>query len=277
MKMQYYSVLFCLLSIISTDSFANEKSAKNPFLTELNEPIEYGRLSANDVEAYANYVAKEAIDGIASVKNLKFETFENLFGAVEDLNTKISVAYSNCHMLYWVSPDSSIRAKGLLGFQLLDSVSTLIFSDIELYNKMLRFKKSSAYNDLKGNRKILADEMILTFERTGVNLQNEQLEKYKALDKEIGQLTSQYSENMNSSRDILVLDEKGTNGLPAAFKENYKVSEGNYEIPIINATNETVMANAVNEATRKAYFIKFNSRAADKNIIILDSLVKKER
>lgn len=50
--------------------------------------------------------------------------------------------------------------------------------------------------------------MILTFERTGVNLQNEQLEKYKALDKEIGQLTSQYSENMNSSRDILVLDEK---------------------------------------------------------------------
>jgi thimet oligopeptidase len=275
MKIQYYSVLFCLLSIISTDSFANEKSTKNPFLTELNEPIEYGRLSANDVEAYANYVAKEAIDGIASVKNLKFETFENLFGAVEDLNTKISVAYSNCHMLYWVSPDSSIRAKGLLGFQLLDSVSTLIFSDIELYNKMLRFKKSSAYNDLKGNRKILADEMILTFERTGVNLQNEQLEKYKALDKEIGQLTSQYSENMNSSRDILVLDEKGTNGLPAAFKENYKVSEGNYEIPIINATNETVMANAVNEATRKAYFIKFNSRAADKNIIILDSLVKK--
>lgn len=54
------------------------------------------------------------------------------------------------------------------------------------------------------------------------------------------------------------------------------MSEGNYEIPIINATNETVMANAVDEATRKAYFIKFNSRAADKNIIILDSLVRDE-
>jgi thimet oligopeptidase len=254
MRIQYYKALFVLLVAIGLPSFATEKSTKNPFLTELNEPIEYGRLSANDVEAYANYVAKEAIDGIASVKNLKFETFENLFGAVEDLNTKISVAYSNCHMLYWVSPDSSIRAKGLLGFQLLDSVSTLIFSDIELYNKMLRFKKSSAYNDLKGNRKILADEMMLNFERTGVNLQNEQLEKYKALDKEIGQLTSQYSENMNSSRDILVLDEKGTNGLPAAFKENYKVSEGKYEIPIINATNETVMANAVNEVHQKSLF-----------------------
>jgi Zn-dependent oligopeptidase len=29
------------------------------------------------------------------------------------------------------------------------------------------------------------------------------------------------------------------------------------------------------KSTRKAYFIKFNSRAADKNVTILDSLVKK--
>lgn len=129
---------------------------------------------------------------------------------------------------------------------------------------------------MKGNRKILVDEMMLNFERTGVNLQNEELEKYKALDKEIGQLTSQYSENMNSARDILVLDEKGTNGLRQPhLKKIIKASEGNYEIPIINATNETVMANAVNEATRKSYFIKFNSRAADKNVTIIDSLVKK--
>lgn len=275
MKKKYYKVFFCVLVTVGIHTYANDKNAKNPFLTELNVPIEYGKLQAADVEVYAKYVANDAVEGIASIRNQKSETFENLFAAVEDFNTQISVAYSNCHMLYWVSPDSAIRVKGLFGFQLLDSVSTLIFSDKVIYMKMLKFKNSTAYNDLKGNRKILADEMMLNFERTGVNLQDNQLDKYKILDKEIGYLTSQYSENMNSSRDILALDEKGANGLPAAFKENYKVAEGKYEIPIINATNETVMANAVKEATRKAYFIKFNNRAADKNISILDSLVKK--
>lgn len=42
---------------------------------------------------------------------------------MDDLNNKINVAYSNCHMMFWVSPDSLIRAKGLLGFQMLDSVA----------------------------------------------------------------------------------------------------------------------------------------------------------
>jgi hypothetical protein len=42
MRIQYYKVLFVLLVAIGLPSFATEKSEKNPFLTDLNEPIEYG-------------------------------------------------------------------------------------------------------------------------------------------------------------------------------------------------------------------------------------------
>ncbi len=275
MKLHYITLSLCFLLAGKNSLTAADNTVKNPLITELNVPIDYAKARAEDVEAYVNYTISEVTSGITTIHSQQVETFENVFGAVEDLNTKISIAYNNCHMLYWVSPDSLVRVKGLEGFQLLDSISTLIFTDKVIYQKMLRFKSSDAYKVLKANKKILADDMIQNFERTGVNLNDAQLEVYKTLDKEISQLSSAYSENMNTSRDILSLDEEGAKGLPDAFKETYKVAPGKFEIPIINATNEPVMANAVSEATRKAYFIKFNNRAADKNLSILDSLVKK--
>jgi thimet oligopeptidase len=275
MKFLTFIYALSLFLISSHLSIAGDSNTKNPFITELNEPVDYAKVTAADVEAYTAHTIAEVMSGIATILNQSELSFEIVFGALEDLNSKIGIAYSNCHMLSWVSPDSLIRAKGLEGFQLLDSVSTGIYSDRNLYKKMLRFKSTDMYKELSGHRKILADDMILNFERTGVNLNDDQLEMFKSLDKEISRLTSQYSENMNSAGDVLSLDEKGVTGLPEAFKENFKTAPGKYEIPIINATNETVMANAFYESTRKAYYFAFSNRAAGKNLIILDSLVKK--
>ena len=275
MKFSIFTFLISFFLISEHALFAGNETIKNPFITKLNVPVDYANVTANDVEAYANYVVKEVSEGFSDINNQPSETFDNIFGAIDDLSTKISVAYNNCHMLYWVSPDSLIREKSLLGFQLLDSVSTVLFSDKNIYKKMQRFKSSEVYKELKGNKKNLADEMMFNFEQTGVNLSDDKLEVFKKLNQEINQLSSQYSENMNSANEVLVLDENGTKGLPDAFKQNYKVADNKYEIPIINATNESVMSNASNESTRKAYYTKFANRAADKNLVILDSLVKK--
>jgi Zn-dependent oligopeptidase len=80
---------------------------------------------------------------------------------------------------------------------------------------------------------------------------------------------------MNASNELLALDEEGAKGLPENFKNTYKIGELKYEIPIMNATRGSVMSNAESETTRKAYYFKFYNRAADKNLSILDSLVKK--
>ena len=267
-------LLFSLMSCQNSSSSNGEKSS-NPFLAGMNVPIDYAKVSAKDVEDYAIHTVKAITSGLEAIKAQPSETFENVFVAMDDVNNKISVAYSNCHMMFWVSPDSLIRAKGLWGFQMLDSVSTGIYSDKELFTKMINFRSSDAYAELKGNRKILVDDMILGFEQSGVNLTPEKLERFKKLTMEIGQLSSRYSDNMNASNDILTLDENGAKGLPESFMENYKGVEGKYEIPIINATNETVMGNAESEETRKAYYTKFNNRAAAQNLPILDSLIRK--
>lgn len=272
-KIQYFILI---IFIAPTDSFSQSlNKTYNPFLVDKNVTVEYARVTPTNVEQYAKHTVNEVSSLIFFIKKQKTATFTNVFGVMDIIKNKMSTTSNNCFMLYWVSTDSIIRAKGLRGYQLLDSLSTTMYSDKNIYKKMLGFKSSAAYKQLKGNKKILVDDMILGFELSGVNLPKDKLAKYKQLTKEINELSTDYSINMNSAKDILMVDEKGATGLPADFVTNYKVAEGKYEIPVINATNETVMGTATSEETRKAFYTKFFNRAADKNIAILDNMVKK--
>lgn len=265
--------LICIIAVSNSFSQSNEKN--NPFLVGKNVVIEYAKVTPKDLDEYTKTTVDDVTSILSSIRKQPTATFSNVFEAMDDIKNKITTASNNNFMLYWVSTDSIIRARGLANYQLLDSLTTSMSSDKVIYTKMLSFKSSPDYKGLKENRKNLVDDMILGFERSGVNLTPDKLEKFQKLTKEISELSTNYSNNMNSAKDVLVLDEKGAEGLPAGFKANYKTADGKYEIPIINATNETVMGNATSEATRKAYYIKFFNRAADKNIDILNNMVKK--
>lgn len=271
----YLALPICLFSVSTTFSQSREKAAQNPFLAGMNVPVDYAKVTAQDLADYAKYTITEATSLIESIKSQNNVTFSNVFEVLDDVKNKMGTTSNNCFMFHWVATDANVREKGFAGYQLLDSLSTVIYSDKGIYDKMISFKKAPAYKELKGNKKTLVDDMIEGFERSGVNLSTEKLKKYKALIKEIGELSSAYSNNLNSASQILILDDEGVMGLPEDFKNNYKLAERTYEIPIINATNETVMSNAITENTRRAYYNMFFNRAADKNIAILDNLVKK--
>ena len=267
----YLALPICLFTVSTSFS----QSDNNPFLVASNTPVDYAKVTSKNVEDYAKHTLTEVKAMIAAIKNEKTTTFANVFAAIDDVKNKITTTSNNCFMLYWVSTDADIRDKGLVGNQLMDSLSTGINSDKAIFDKMINFKKSPSYNELKGNKKALVDDMIEGAQHSGVNLNPENLEKFKTLTKEISELSSQYSTNMNAPGNVLILNDESVLGLPEDFKNNYKLGEKNYEIPIINATNETVMSTALTENTRRNYFTMFYNRAADKNIAVLDKLVKK--
>lgn len=252
-----------------------EKPVDNPFLTELNAPVDYENVTADDITQYVHFTLKQADAKVETIKHTANPSFNSVFAALDDVVNSVTIASNRSFMLYWVSPDSLSRINGLAGYKLLDSLSTTIYSDKDIFNQMVRVKESDEYKTLKENRKRLVDDLILNFEQSGVNLDADNREKYLALTKEINQLTSDYSNNMNTAMPILVLDEDGASGLPENFKNTYRTTENKYEIPVMNATKGPVMSNAEKEATRKAYYLKFNNRAADKNLAILDQLVQK--
>jgi Zn-dependent oligopeptidase len=271
MKLSYYPIM--LTAIIACTQ--QTKAPKNPFLTDLNAPIDYAQVTASHIEEYADLTLAVVNTDIDHLKKVKNPTFDNVFAALDDIYNKTYTASNNCFMMYWTSPDSLSREKGLAGYLMLDSLSTSLYANKEIFEKMKAFELSDAYKQLQGHRKNFVDDLILKFSLSGVNLEAEKLARFEALTKEIGKLTSEYSNNMNSANETLILDEKGAAGLPENFKNTYKKGVGRYEVPVINATRDPMLKNAASEETRKAFFSKFNNRAADKNLIILDNLVQK--
>ncbi len=249
-----------------------EMSADNPFNVKLNEPIDYGNVMATDLEAYVNVTITDALLELNNIKTAGNLSFENTFAAYDRVVNDLGKASNNAFMLYWVSTDSITRVKGITGYQKIDSLNTDIGSDKALYMTFQSYANSEAGKTLKGNKKTLVNKVLDNFKQSGVNLSAKDLETYKRLTAQINELSTQYSTNMNTANVVLSLDEKQVDGLPENFKDTYRLEDGSYEIPVINATSGTVMSNATSSEVRKSFTIKKTNIAADKNLTILDSL-----
>jgi thimet oligopeptidase len=254
---------------------SNDGKAGNPFFPGLNESIQYAKVTPEHITEYAAVIIQEIDETLERIRTAASPGFNNVFVAFDQVVNDLSKASSNCFMLYWVSPDSLSREKGLEGFQRLDSLANSLTSDAGIYKQMVAFAHSDAYGELTGHRKLFVDDVIRSFEHAGVNLDPETLERFKELRAEITDLSSQYSINMNTANAVLVLDEEGASGLPDNFKESYRVEAGGYEIPVIPATRRPVLNNAKKEQTRKSFMMKYYNRGWEKNLEILDDMVSK--
>ena len=278
-KIMRLTLLFLAILLLScSKENKNEKlalAADNPYNVTLNKPIDYANVTAEHLESYVDLTIANAVLDLENIKAMDNLSFEYTIGTFDRVSNDLGKAGDNAFLMYWVSTDSLTRAKGLTGYKKIDSLYTDIGSDKVLYKTFQSFANSEEGKTLKGNKKTLVNDVLDNFKQSGVNLSAKDLETYKRLSAEINELTSQYSTNMNTTNEVLVLDEKQADGLPENFKDKYRLDNGGYEIPVINATSGTIMNNANSSEVRKAFNTKKANIAADKNLSILDSLVSK--
>lgn len=274
--MKIYQILL-FAAVITCCSPTSETNQVNPFETGLNEPIDYGSVNANHIEEYANATLKKAISNVKNIQALATPTFANTFAALDDVFSEMDKARSNCHMLYWVSPDSLSRISGLEGFQKIDSVEDLMTSNKVLFQKMVDFSQSNEFNSLIELKQRFVNDLIAEFEQSGVNLGADKLAKYQRLNAEITELSSAYSTRMNTANRLLKLDGEAAEGLSENFKKSYLVNEVNFEIPVMPATRGPVLNNAASPATRKSFVMEYDNRGDGGNMEILDQLISKRR
>ena len=275
MKPAFTFLILLAMVACSQSPDSGDGRSGNPFFNKLNEPIQYGDVTHEHIAEYAARTLKQIDETLEGIRGVESPGFETVFVAFDNVINDLMKASSNCFMFYWVSPDSMSRAKGLEGYQLLDSLSSSLTSDAGVYRQMLAFSQTKDYKQLEGHRKVFVGDVIQSFQHAGVNLEADTLAKFKKLKAEINDLSSQYSINMNTANDVLRLDEEGAEGLPDNFKESYRAEDGGYEIPVMPATSGPVMNNAAMEMTRKAYMMKYYNRGWEKNLDILDELVSK--
>lgn len=247
-------------------------SADNPFNTELNEPVAFGRVTANHVTEYARSIEASTVAAAAQIRGITAPTFDGVVRPFDQVSSELLKAASTSFMLFWVSPDSATRAAGLAAYQRLDSINNSLYADRGIFNQIVSVSQADS---LTGVRKELVAELIRRMRHAGAELEPDVLARVTALKAEINDLSTQFSTNMNTDIPMLELDSAGVRGLPENFKATYATGELMYRIPVIPATAAPVQGNAEEEETRKRYYLAANTRAAEKNLPILDQLVAK--
>ncbi len=275
--MKRFFIPLILIAMSACNPSPDTKTGKegNPFFAPLNQPVQYSEVTRDHIRDYAQLTLREVDEILEGIRTAKEPGFNNIFVEFDGAINSLSKAANNCFMFYWVSPDSLSRERGLEGYQKLDSLSNSLSSDATLFRQMQAFKESAAYGELTGHRKRFVDDVILTFEHSGVNLEAEALEQFRALKSEISELSSRYSMNMNTANAVLELDEQGAEGIPQGILEGYLREDGTYGIPVIPATRQPVLNNAIREETRKSFYVKYLNRGYEKNLDILAQLVDK--
>ena len=129
MKSLFTFLLLSSLFACTQGPGTNESISENPFIGDLNEAIPYAEVTSEHIEKYAISTLKESEIVMERIKKEKSPDFKNIFMAFDDVVNQLSKASSNCFMLYWVSPDSLSRDKGLQSYQLLDSLGTSLSAD----------------------------------------------------------------------------------------------------------------------------------------------------
>lgn len=272
--------LFLIISLLlsCTDKpkeDTSELSTSNPFNVALNEPIAYEKVTVKHLSDYVDVTVSDSVKALEQIKNTDNLSFSNTFEKFDAIYNDLIKADNNAFMLNWVSTDEYTRAKGTQGSQKIKSLITDIYTDKALFNVFQAFAGTEEGKSLTGSKKTLVVKTLDDFKQYGVNLTTENLKHYKRLSDEITALTVEYSTNMNSAEETLILNEEQTAGLPDNFKDTYRAADGTYTIPVINATNGTVMRNAESSEVRKAFATKMGNIASDTNLKILDSLIIK--
>ena len=269
-----FLILICMIAACENPDSKNP-GAENPFFPKFNEAIRYNKVTNDHIKQYVDYILNESEAVLEQIRKEESPDFKNVFVAYDRVVNDLEKASNNSFLFYWVSTDSLAREQGLASYQQVDSMMNSLSSDAKLFAQMKKVAASAEYTSLGEVEKNLVDDVILHFQHAGVDLDAERLEKFKKLKAEISDLSSQYSINMNTANEILEISEAEAEGIPENFLNKYGSPEEGYKIPVIPATRQPVLNNARMEKTRKSYMMQYQNRAADKNLPILDELVRK--
>ena len=217
---------------------------------------------------------KELADLIAIPADKR--TFENTILGYEKAFDKYGDALGMSGFLSYVSTDKNFR----------DSVRDLQMQIsqymVDVATRRDVYKAIREYTDT--NPKLgpveakLVKEMLIGFKHSGMDLSDEDLEKFKALNKEEAQYVIEYDKNVQEYKDPLFVTKEQLKGLGEDYIGKLeKTQDGKFIVTLDYPDYVPFMLNADDEESRKALEFKYNRRGGEKNVELLEKTITLRR
>jgi thimet oligopeptidase len=276
-KYKFFYALAGILLMITFASFQTKTNQpmNNPLFPRFNEAIDFKNLKPEHVSGATERIIALTKDELAKIYVLKDgeRTFDNTMRVYDDLTDKLGTVLSNIYLMSNVHPDSVLRAEAQKSIESLSKYSNEIGLDEKLYMAIKAYSLLPECKQLSLEKQRFVTKTVIGFERNGFALPKEKRDELKKIQDKLAEIDLQFSTNINDYVDSLIVDEAGIDGLPDDYKTTHKTADGKYSIDLSYPSYIPFMKYSKSEKTRKELYLKYQNRAAAKNLAVLDEIL----
>lgn len=215
--------------------------------------------------------ADAAAAAIVAVPNEK-RTFENTLGAIDDLLSRLNGETSMAQFMAYVSTDATERE---MGEKSAEDVANWL---ITFSKRKDIFDAVKAYADTKpplsGERARLLQFVLRDFKRDGMMLSDADRARLTDVQKEITRLGIEFERNIREDATTLFFSARELGGMPEEFLKNLPQSRGMYEVNMSYPQYIPVQEMCEVEATRQKMWLAYKRRGGEKNVGVLEQILK---
>lgn len=252
------------------------KPINNPLVIEFNTDFDFKNIKQGHIKEGTDYVISQA----DKIKNeiIKLDdnkrTYQNTLVPIDDIYNTIESVWSPGYLMGSVHTNEEIRNEGLESSKTIQNYLTELSLDEDLYKAVLSYSKSNEAKSLKGLQKKFLDDVLLGYKRIGFMLPKEEREKVKTVLNTLTNLGLEFDKNIRSAQDTLFVEENDLKGMPDNYKKERLHSSGKYAIDMSYPSYIPFMDLSESDEAREKLRFKFNNRAVDKNLEVLDDILR---
>lgn len=260
-------ILVILLFFITTGAYSMADMFKNGVLH-----FDYKAEDLAPTEKLAREQLEKDLAAMIAIPAEK-RTFENTIMAYERAFDHYQHSLGMSGFLSYVSSDKNFR----------DTVNALEMQIsqymIDVATRRDIYKAIREYTDTKPTldpiQQKLVREMLIGFKNSGMELNDEDLEIFKKLNKEKAEYVIKFDKNIQEYKDPLFVTKEQLAGLGEDYIEKLeKTEDGKYTVTLDYPDYVPFMLNAEDEESRKALEYKYNRRGGEENVELLEKTVQ---
>lgn len=223
-------------------------------------------------EAAARKILEADLAALIAIPKDK-RTFENTFLAYDAAFDKYSHSIGQAGFLAYVSTDENLRNAALELEQDISNYMVEVATRRDIYQA---FKDYADTNPKLGEieDKMLKDAMI-GFRKSGLMLNDEDLQKFRELNKKKAENSINFSKNVREYKDRLEVTKEQLKGMGEDYINKLaRTKEGKYIITMDYPDYTPFMLNAEDDDARRQLEYKFSRRGGTQNIKLLEDMLQ---
>ncbi len=224
---------------------------------------------------------QESQQGLHSLLEISSDkrTYANTVAALDSAAGWLMQWNAVIHMMEMVHPDEALRiAARDNALKIADFYVDAFSNNVHVYKALQAYAERGYVQEkesLTDEQIYYFDQVMRSFERNGLNLPEEDQQSIKALQKELVDITMQFSANINNDTRTIAVAEKDLAGVVPDFVASLARDEhGNCILQSDTPTFIQIAENCTVEATRQAHWKLMMSKAWPVNEAVLKKMIE---